>query len=168
MPLPETLARVDADLAAGRVLLARQRLRGLVSSYPEDLSLRRRLAQAYRLTGEPAQAGRWMYLEADRDPAETAAFEALFSSPLPRMRALAWRTQESRAATAFAAGQLASVRAAATDHTGRPVDWSAIPRGVGPGKPRSEHSDPLTSLLAIALFAAWYLGVTAFVRRLLH
>ncbi|HSX99653.1 MAG TPA: DUF6584 family protein, partial [Streptomyces sp.] len=30
MPLSETLARVDADLAAGRIPVARQRLRGLV------------------------------------------------------------------------------------------------------------------------------------------
>lgn len=49
MPLRDTVARVDADLAAGRVPVARQRLRGLVSSFPNDLMLRRRLAEVYRL-----------------------------------------------------------------------------------------------------------------------
>lgn len=49
MPLTETLARADADLAIGRVPVACQRLRGLVSSFPYDLTLRRRLAEVYRL-----------------------------------------------------------------------------------------------------------------------
>ncbi|MEV8047330.1 DUF6584 family protein [Streptomyces griseoluteus] len=59
MPLRDTLARVDEDLAAGRVPVARQRLRGLVSSFPCDPAPRRRLAEVYRLYGEPAQAGRY-------------------------------------------------------------------------------------------------------------
>ncbi|MGQ4381635.1 DUF6584 family protein, partial [Streptomyces sp. SAS_267] len=80
MPLRDTLARVDADLAAGRIPVARQRLRGLVSSFPNDLTLRRRLAETYRLYGEPAEAGRWMYLESDRDAVETAAFEARYGT----------------------------------------------------------------------------------------
>ncbi|MEU3553793.1 DUF6584 family protein [Streptomyces fragilis] len=127
MPLTDTLARVDADLAAGRIPVARQRLRGLVSSYPDDLALRRRLAEVYRLYGEPAEAGRWMYLEQDRDAAETAAFEARHRTALRRMRALAWRAPESRAATAFARAQLAAVRKQCSHELGRPVDWDAVP-----------------------------------------
>ncbi|UWW95990.1 hypothetical protein GO605_14935 [Streptomyces murinus] len=91
MPLKDTLARVDADLAAGRIPAARQRLRGLVSSFPSDLTLRRRLAEVYRLYDEPAEAGRWMYLEEDRDPAETAAFETRYVTTSGRMRALGGR-----------------------------------------------------------------------------
>ncbi|MCP9957299.1 DUF6584 family protein [Streptomyces sudanensis] len=123
MPLTATLARVDADLAAGRVPMARQRLRGLVSSFPGDLALRRRLAEVYRLYGEPAEAGRWMYLEEDRDAEETAAFEARYQTPRERMRALAWHGPESLAGSAFAAGQLAAVRTACSEALGRPVDW---------------------------------------------
>ncbi|MGW1543023.1 DUF6584 family protein [Streptomyces sp. NPDC002309] len=129
MPLRDTLARVDADLAAGRVPLARQRLRGLVSSFPGDLTLRRRLAEVYRLYGEPAEAGRWMYLEQDRDPAETSAFETRHLTPQQRMRALAWRGPESLAPTAFAREQLAAVRAACSEAMGRPVDWDTVPSG---------------------------------------
>ena len=97
MPLSETLARVDADLAAGRVPVARQRLRGLVSSFPYDLTLRRRLAEVYRLYGDAAEAGRWMYLEEDREADETAAFEARYGSPGWRMKALAWHGPETKA-----------------------------------------------------------------------
>ncbi|MFF5423050.1 MULTISPECIES: DUF6584 family protein [unclassified Streptomyces] len=123
MPLDETLARVDADLAAGRVPLARQRLRGLVGSYPWDLTLRRRLAAVYRLYGDAAEAGRWMYLEEDRDPQETAAFERRYVSARWRMKALAWRGPEALAATPFAADRLAEVREACAAEVGRPVAW---------------------------------------------
>ncbi|MBP2584714.1 hypothetical protein J3A78_005192 [Streptomyces sp. PvR006] len=123
MSRTNTLARVDADLAAGRVPLARQRLRGLVASFPHDLKLRRRLAEVYRLYGDAAQAGRWMYLEEDRDAAETAAFEQRYGTPGWRMKALAWRGPEAPAATAFAAGQLAAVRTACAERLGHPVDW---------------------------------------------
>ncbi|MFD5660928.1 DUF6584 family protein [Streptomyces hirsutus] len=127
MPLRDTLARVDADLAAGRVPVARQRLRGLVSSFPNDLTLRRRLAEVYRLYGEPAQAGRWMYLEQDRNAAETSAFEARYGTAQQRMRALAWHGPESLAPSAFAGRQLAAVRAACSEEMGHPVDWDTAP-----------------------------------------
>ncbi|WP_030688843.1 DUF6584 family protein [Streptomyces globisporus] len=123
MSQQRTLARVDADLAAGRVPMARQRLRGLVSSFPYDLTLRRRLAEVYRLYGDAAEAGRWMYLEEDRRPDETAAFEERYGSPGRRMKALAWRGPEALAATAFAESRLAAVRAARAEELGRPVDW---------------------------------------------
>ncbi len=48
---------------------------------PHDLTLRRRLAEVYRLYGDAAEAGRWMYLEEDRYAEETAAFEARHRSP---------------------------------------------------------------------------------------
>lgn len=123
MPLRETLARAEAELAAGRIPLARQRLRGLVSSFPHDLTLRRRLAEVYRLYGDAAEAGRWMYLEEDRDADETAAFEARYGSPGWRMKALAWQGPETRAATAFAQRQLLAVRTACAEELGHAVDW---------------------------------------------
>ncbi|GAA4849341.1 hypothetical protein GCM10023221_30860 [Luteimicrobium xylanilyticum] len=52
------------DLEAGDVRRARERLKSLVVTYPEDLELRRLLAEAYRRDGQPAEAGRWGYLVA--------------------------------------------------------------------------------------------------------
>ncbi|MFJ9721280.1 DUF6584 family protein [Streptomyces sp. NPDC101209] len=123
MPLEETLDRVDADLAAGRVPVARQRLRGLVSSFPQDLTLRRRLAEVYRLYGDAAEAGRWMYLEGEQNADETAAFEARYGSAGRRMKALVWQGPEAKAATAFAQEQLVAVRTACAQEVGHPVDW---------------------------------------------
>ncbi|OIK23715.1 DUF6584 family protein [Streptomyces malaysiense] len=165
MPLNDTLARVDADLAAGRIPAARQRLRGLVSSFPDDLALRRRLAEVYRLYGEPAEAGRWMYLEEDRDAAETAAFESRYGTTAGRMRALGWTGSESLAATAFARERLAALRTACSQDLGRPVDWDTVPSaGEEESRPRS-----LTGCLAgagclvaaLAFLAIWVNGLIA-------
>ncbi|MEW1724055.1 DUF6584 family protein [Streptomyces sp. NPDC093109] len=128
MTLTRTLARADADLAAGRIPVARQRLRGLVVSFPAELAPRRRLAEVYRRYGDAAEAGRWAYLEEDRDETETAAFEARYRDPVLRMRALAWAGPESLAGSAVAAERLATVRAACSDAVGRPVEWGAVPR----------------------------------------
>ncbi|MEU1282663.1 DUF6584 family protein [Kitasatospora sp. NPDC005856] len=126
MTVETTLAKVDADLRAGRIPVARLRLRGLVASYPADLTVRRRLAEVYRLYGEPAEAGRWAYLDADRDPAETAAFEARHPDPLDRMVALAWRGSERSAQTETARARLAELRETASAHAGRPVHWQHV------------------------------------------
>ncbi len=107
--------------------MARQRLRGLVSSYPSDLQVRCCLGEIYRLYGDTAEAGRWTYLQADRDPAETAAFEARYPNAVARMIALAWRGPEDVAATGFARTALAEVRKAASAAEGRPLAWGFTP-----------------------------------------
>ncbi|MEH0423685.1 DUF6584 family protein [Streptomyces sp. B21-083] len=172
MPLRETLARVDADLAAGRVPVARQRLRGLVSAFPYDLTLRRRLAEVYRLYGDAAEAGRWMYLEEDRDADETAAFEARYGRDGELMKALAWRGPEAMAATAFAEGQLVAVRIACAEGLGHPVAWDD-PASYRDGleEESEEPSGPwsVSGVLAgvgclvgaLAFLAIWVIGVVA-------
>ncbi|GAA2227180.1 hypothetical protein GCM10010232_10990 [Streptomyces amakusaensis] len=101
-------------------------MRGLVSSFPHDLTLRRRLAEVYRLYGDAAEAGRWMYLEEDRDDRdadETAAFEARYGTPRSRMKALAWRGPEAAAADSFAEERLIAVRTACAEQLGLRVAW---------------------------------------------
>ncbi|MGW4228044.1 DUF6584 family protein [Streptomyces sp. NPDC004980] len=163
MTLAGTLARVDADLAVGRIPVARQRLRGLVSSFPRERAPRRRLAEVYRLYGEDAEAGRWMYLEEDRAPEETAAFEERYADPVRRMRALAWRGPETAADSAFTAQQLASLRNAASDALGRSVDWDTHLDPSG-GKPeKSSFVESVTTvgclILVLAFCSIWVNGL---------
>jgi len=66
MPKPETLKRIEKDIAAGNLGKARDRLHGLIVSCPEDLSLRSRLAEIYWRLQYPAMAGRYWYLEEQR------------------------------------------------------------------------------------------------------
>ncbi|WP_405857562.1 hypothetical protein OG361_26990 [Streptomyces sp. NBC_00090] len=169
MPPSNTLARVDADLAAGRVPMARQRLCGLVSSFPHDLTLRRRLAEVYRLYGDAAEAGRWMYLEEDRDADETAAFEERYGSPGRRMKALAWRGPETLAGTAVAEERLVAVRTACAEELGHPVDWDDPASYEEPAEVYVAPDEPWTvgGVLAgvgcgvgvIAFVSVWVLGV---------
>ncbi|WP_318209211.1 MULTISPECIES: DUF6584 family protein [unclassified Streptomyces] len=166
-----TLARVDADLASGRVPMARQRLRGLVSSFPCDLMLRRRLAEVYRLYGDAAEAGRWMYLEADRDEEETAAFEARYGTPGWRMKALAWRGPEASAATRFAEEQLVAVRTACAEWLGRPVAWDDDPESYVEDPDEESAPEPGGSTLSgvivgagalagiVVMSGIWVLGI---------
>ncbi|WP_375340986.1 DUF6584 family protein [Kitasatospora purpeofusca] len=162
-----TIVKVDADLRAGRIPVARQRLRGLVASYPTDLTARQRLAEVYRLYGEPAEAGRWAYLDADRDPGETAAFEARHSDPLDRMTAVAWRGPEESAPTDIARARLAELRKAASVQAGRPIHWNHV-------RDRAEQTDQDDSagnlfcaglaLSGLAFLGFAVLGVVTFVR----
>ena len=74
----ETLRRIEREIAAGDFGKARDRLHGLLVTYPDDLTLRRKLGDVYWQLHHPAMAGRYWYLEEDRTPDMTqacAAFE---------------------------------------------------------------------------------------------
>jgi len=117
----DVLDRVSADLARGHTTPAIQRLSSLVAAYPTDLDLRRRLAAAQRMVGNLVQAGRWGYLDADADPAATAAFERAYPSPSQRLRELRWPPR-GHAATDFARTRLAALGAdRVTGPAARPV-----------------------------------------------
>jgi uncharacterized protein DUF6584 len=106
----DVLDRVDADLACGHTAPAIQRLSSLVAAHPTDLDLRHRLAATHRMVGNVIEAGRWGYLTADADPAETRAFERTYPSPAHRLRALRWPAR-GYAATEFARTRLAELGA---------------------------------------------------------
>lgn len=81
MPRETTLAKVDAEIANGQLGCARDRLLGLLSTYPEDLDLRSRLGQVYWQLQDSAMAGRYWYLEAAvtaEQKEARAAFEQRF------------------------------------------------------------------------------------------
>lgn len=63
MPKNITLKHVEADIAEGNLGKARDRLHGLLFHYPDDLSLRRRLAEIYFQLQYPERAGCYWFLE---------------------------------------------------------------------------------------------------------
>ncbi|GAA0263414.1 hypothetical protein GCM10010492_75600 [Saccharothrix mutabilis subsp. mutabilis] len=116
MPVELTLLKAAEELRRGdlaSVLRARQRLSGLVATYPDRLDLRERLAAVYRVLGDPAQAGRWSYLSEARDEAEVAAFERAYRTPRARLAALNWVSGEHTTETARV--RLAALRAAVSE-----------------------------------------------------
>ncbi len=64
-PTYEGLRRAEEDIASGHLGIARDRLHGLVVSFPDDLSLRIRLGDVYDQLGYPIEAGRLWFLEPD-------------------------------------------------------------------------------------------------------
>ncbi|GAA1336465.1 DUF6584 family protein [Saccharothrix algeriensis] len=103
MPVELTLRKAAEEVERGdlaSVLRARQRLVGLVTSFPDRLDLRERLAEVYRALGDTAQAGRWAYLSDERDEREVAAFERAYRTPEARLAALNWVGGEATAETA--------------------------------------------------------------------
>jgi hypothetical protein len=115
MPVELTLRKAAEEVERGdlaSVLRARQRLIGLVTSFPDRLDLRDRLAAVCRLLGDAAQAGRWSYLSEVRDEAEVAAFERAYRTPLARLEALNWVSGESGAATPTARERLVALQSA--------------------------------------------------------
>ncbi len=153
----ETLARVRDDLAAGRVAMARQRLRGLVGSYPQRLDLREQLAELYRRDGILSQAGRWSFLSETRDPTELRAFEREYPDPVHRMRAVGWRGPEDAAGDSVR-HRLAALREEAESKAGHPVSWERVATEATP----STWGDRLIAVLAMLVLGLVLLGGVAF------
>lgn len=162
MPADQTLARARAELAAGDPARARQRLRGLVSSYPHRLDVRAELAAAHRAEGDAAQAGRWSFLCQDRDDAEVAAFLRTTTGPVRRMRAMRWAGPED-AAGPWAHDRLVELRTAAETATGGPVTWRAD-RSPGPSRLASALGTVGCLVSTIALIALVVIGLVTVVR----
>ncbi|MGE7214983.1 DUF6584 family protein [Priestia koreensis] len=62
----ETLAKIEQDIKSGDLGKARDRLHGLISTYPNELWLRKMLGDIYDQLQYPAMAGRYWYLESEK------------------------------------------------------------------------------------------------------
>jgi hypothetical protein len=90
--MQQTLAKARTEIARGDARLAKDRLLGLLSTYPESLEVRRALQLAYRRIGDPVQAGRWgFHVEAQSavDDDERKAF-LRWAIERPRDRRIAY------------------------------------------------------------------------------
>ncbi|WP_459643359.1 DUF6584 family protein [Kineococcus sp. NUM-3379] len=169
MAIEGTLQRVEAELAAGDVEKAQQRLRGLVSTYPARLDLRARLADTHRRLGDRVQAGRWDYLSDGRDPAEVAAFEDATPSAVDRMRALAWREAPRAAATGTARARLEELLERARQETGRAgLTCAALAQGRWSPPAGPDRGERLVVAGLLALLALFLVGVVDGVRVVLR
>ena len=95
MSLEQTLARIEAEIAAGDLGSARDRLHGLLVTFPDRLDLRERLGDVYWRLQQPAMAGRYWYLHEQSSPERAAAIErfarAFGNDPLQMLCALKFR-----------------------------------------------------------------------------
>ena len=128
MAKTHVLDKVAIDLSKGHTQPAIQRLSSLVAAHPQDLDLRRRLAAVHRMTGNTVEAGRWDYLSATAQPAESAAFERAYPSAQRRLSKLLWTGSADLAPTEHARQRLAELADAAAAEGGSTQDQADIPR----------------------------------------
>jgi hypothetical protein len=64
----KTLKKIEDDIKNDNVGKARDRLHGLIHSYPDDLELRKKLGDIYYALKFPTMAGRYWYLERNKTP----------------------------------------------------------------------------------------------------
>lgn len=70
----ETLQKIEREVSEGKLGIARDRLHGLITSYPNDLSLRSGLGDIYAKLGYPREAGRYWFFD---DPLTEEKREAI-------------------------------------------------------------------------------------------
>jgi hypothetical protein len=83
MALEQTLERIEHDIRRGDLGKARDRLHGLIVSYPDNLDLRKQLGGVYWRLQLPEMAGRYWYLIEEKDQNMLSAckrFEAQFGN----------------------------------------------------------------------------------------
>ena len=76
MPKKRTLLKVAREMEAGELGRARDRLHGLLATYPEDLDRRSKLGEIYWQLQDRAMAGRYWYLQEPTDERMVEAREA--------------------------------------------------------------------------------------------
>ena len=151
MARPDVLARARRDLASGQRDVAIHRLRGYLSTDPDNLEVRRVLAALYRRSGNFAEAGRWGFLTADVSPAELIAFERANPSPYLRLRALHYSGDPRRLPPA--ARDRLRVLTVQADRIGPPGGWNEPARPVGPAR-RGNAVPCLFVVIALLVLAA--------------
>ncbi len=119
MSKPETLRKVEYDIRNGNLGLARDRLHGLMLSYPDDLNLRVRLGEVYSMLQQPVMAGRYWYLVAEKTPVMEAAVQAFEKmqghDPLRIVRALNYRGEFSAIEGTYAGRVISDLMAIVTE-----------------------------------------------------
>ncbi|MBT2650051.1 DNA helicase [Bacillus sp. ISL-34] len=62
----KTIKKIEKDIEKNDLGKARDRLHGLISTYPNELELRRKLGDIYFALKYPSMAGRYWYLEKNK------------------------------------------------------------------------------------------------------
>lgn len=162
----QALARARADLDAGRLWKARDRLRGAFAAKPSDQEVLFLLGEVLFAMGDLPEAGRYWTMTAHSGDEFDAAYAALLerhgSDPIGLACAIPVRADldelppEARA-------RLLDLRAAAEAKAGRPVNvrWGRRPRDTDGERPRTTLFAKALIAVGIVIFLAVLLGLAA-------
>lgn len=70
-----TRERIEQEISEGKLGIARDRLYGLLRTFPHDVEIRSRLGDVYSKLGYPAEAGRFWFLDSDLTEEKLAAVD---------------------------------------------------------------------------------------------
>ncbi len=114
MTRESSVEKVDFEIVQGNLAKARDRLLGLIATYPNDLTLRTKLGDVYWKMELPAMAGRYWFLEENKTETMSAAcvgFEkSCRGNPLNILRALRFCGSVEKLASDFAGRKLISLQ----------------------------------------------------------
>ena len=154
MPLSHTLQIIEDDIRRGDLGKARDRLHGLLVTYPGDLGLRERLGRVYWQLHMPEMAGRYWYLVEHKDADMLAAcsrFEALFrNDPARMLLALKFKGDIAALGDTYAGRALQDLDRRARDRH----PWYSPFRERGPAKLRTHHQAARPHKIRTALVTA--------------
>lgn len=156
MAKASTLASIKDDIAHNRLGRAIDRLHGLLSTYPDDLLIRRDLARVYHVLQNQQMAGRYWYLEEEKTTEmqhACAVFEkACGSDPQALLRAIKFRGDIKKLDNAYAREKLQALQAACAEKLGYTVRFGSDNRYLQYDK---------IELLIIWIFILGLLGIMA-------
>lgn len=163
MSIETTLARVEREISGGDLGKARDRLHGLIATYPNELSLRHRLGSIYMQLQDPTLAGRYWYLAEDKTDAVMDAcdtFERAFrSDPLLMLNAIRFRGDVESLTDTFAQSQLRELQSAV--HKIYAIRYEFTEKGAG--RFQREPTVVRFSLISAGCFTVAVILATVFV-----
>jgi hypothetical protein len=128
MPLDLTLQKVEEDIAAGDLGIARDRLHGLIATYPDRLDLRPILGEVYWQLEYPSMAGRYWYLVEKPQPhmkQALARFEASCGQDSREiLLALKIRVDPESLSDSYARRRLKALQTLVEDKHGQKLDFT--------------------------------------------
>jgi hypothetical protein len=179
MPIEITQAKIERDIRTGNLGKARDRLHGLLVTYPDNFNLRKQLGDIYWLLQMPEMAGRYWYLEEMKDERMKTAcniFEKQFKNdPAFILLAIKFKGNTVSDPDTFACQTLEILHQKAREKH----SWYADYRKKGNAKYQRVTEDPKKGktsskmikwgCIILAIFAAFFLvfGVISFVKWIL-
>ncbi len=101
--------RALADIEAGRLGVARDRLASLVVTYPDELHIREKLGEVYHRLGYPVEAGRFWALVEDPTPEQAEAIKCFIATVAHRKEDMVKKLRLRSMSADVAASQLSKL-----------------------------------------------------------
>ncbi len=162
MSKERTIEKIENELINDNLGKARDRLHGLISTYPDDLSLRVKLAEIYHRLKFPQMSGRYWYLEEKKtkemEDACLSFEQSCGNNAFQLLSALRFRGNIDTIASDFAREKLLSLQKECKDKFGYYPDYTLKKKDQ-----RTPSDDGSTKVAIIALSVICFVIISAII-----